>query len=108
MKIKIVYVAVVGLALGILSQTSAMADEYKTYYKVLSTEAVIPTKTDCVPIERALSFPVVVERTSTMSALIDGTQRTVLVEETTALPVELERTSIAKPHHWPISFGVWP
>lgn len=107
MKNKIAYVMVAGLALGILSQTCAMAEDCK-YYKVLETQSSLPTKIDSVPVERALTFPVVIERTSTMSAVIDGTSRPILLEETTTLPVALERTSIAKPHHWPLSFGVWP
>ncbi|MBX9721450.1 MAG: hypothetical protein K2X81_08660 [Candidatus Obscuribacterales bacterium] len=107
MKNNIVYVMVAGLAIGILSQASAQADDLK-YYKVLSTQSALPTKTDYVPIERAMTFPVVIERTSTMQAVINGTSRPILLEETTSLPVALERTTVAKPHHWPFTFGVWP
>jgi hypothetical protein len=88
-------------------QTMAVAHG-SCYYKVLSSPTSLNSQTDIVPQERALSYPIVIERTSTMSAVIEGSSRKVLLEETTALPVCLERTSIAKPHHWPISFGVWP
>ncbi len=104
---KLAYVMVAGLAISIFSQASAIASDL-TYYKVLSTQSSLPTLVDTVPIERAMSFPVVIERTSTMSAVINGTSRPVLVEEITSLPVALERTSVAKPHHWPLSFGVCP
>lgn len=104
---KIVYVMIAGLAIGILSQSSAMADD-KTYYKVLSTQSSLCTKADTVPIEKAMSFPVVIERTSSMSADINGKSTPVILEETTLLPVALEKTTTARPHHLPFSFGVWP
>lgn len=106
MKNTIISVMVAGLAFCTLSQ-NALADDSK-YFKVLSAQTAIPDKTDTVPVEKAMTFPVVIERTSTMSALINGTTTPVLLEETTRLPVMLERTTVVKPHHWPLSFGVWP
>lgn len=107
MKNRIIYVVMAAAVIGLLPTMSAQADD-APYYKLLSTQCVIPTRTDNVPMERALSFPIVVERTSEMSVMINGAATPVLLEETTALPVQLERTSVAKPHHWPLSFGVWP
>jgi len=107
MKTKIPFALLAGLAIPMLCQTVAIAHG-TSYYKVLSSPTVLTSQTDIVPQELALSYPVVIERSSTMSAVIEGRSRPILVEETTALPVTLERTTIAKPHHWPLSFGVWP
>jgi len=106
MKNKIVYLVAAGIALSTCS-SAVMANDEAKYFKVLSAQTALPEKADVLPIDRVMSFPVVVEKTSSMSAVIDGKSTPVLVEETTALPVMLERTSVAKPHHWPISFGVW-
>jgi hypothetical protein len=105
MKNKITYVLMAGLAMSMLS-SAAMADDCK-YFKVISAQSALPQLNDVVPAERVLTFPIVVERTSTMSAVIAGKTTPVLVEETTALPAMLERTTVVKPHHWPLSFGVW-
>ncbi len=106
MKNKIVYLVAAGIACSMFS-SAAMANDECKYFKVISAQTALPTKADILPIDKVLTFPVVVERTSTMSAVIAGKTTPVLVEETTALPAMLERTTVAKRHHWPISFGVW-
>lgn len=104
---KIIYTVIAGLTLGLILPLSAQAETPK-YYKILSAQTALPVKGDVAPIEeKVLTFPVVVERTSTSSADINGKRRTVLLEETAAMPVVLERTTMEKPHHWPLSFGSW-
>jgi len=106
MKNKIVFFIAAGIALGALAP-SAMAKDCK-YFKVVSAQTALIEKVDTVPIEKTLSFPVTVERTSMTSAEINGKATPVLLEEVTSLPVMLEKTTVVKPHHWPLSFGVWP
>jgi len=103
MKSRLILFVVAGLALSV---PSAFAKD--CYFKVLSPQTPMAEKADFVPIEKTLTFPIVIERASTITTDIAGRPTKVLLEETTALPVMLERTSVAKPHHWPISFGVWP
>jgi hypothetical protein len=102
MQNKVVYVMIAGLATGLLSTLSpnAVAGD-KAYFAVLSPEAVMPGRLDTVSrtIETTTSYPVVIEKA--------GTTTTVL-ETARLMPVMIERTTVAKPHHLPFSFGVWP
>jgi hypothetical protein len=105
MKVQIMAAA---LAVGMLSVVSqaAMAKD-KCYFAVLSNPTPILQNSNrsieagrTVPllVETTTSAPVVIERTNTMSIVIDGTRTAPL----------LEKTSAAKPHRLPFSFGVWP
>ncbi len=100
MQSKLAYLMMAGLAVGILSTASpkAVAGD-NAYFAVLTPKQAIPMRTDTVSrtIETVTSFPVVVERNGRMTTVIEGA----------AMPVLLERTSVAKPHRWPFSFGVW-
>jgi len=104
MKSKIVYVMTAGMAvsmmIGVVQQAMAYGNK-KPYFAVISPETPILQKEGRVyrPIETSTSLPVLIEKTNTMS---------VLVEEVCRPPAMLERTTVARPHHWPISFGVWP
>lgn len=106
MKNKIIYTLIAGLAIGFIPMTSASADDEVKYYKVLSAQTALPVKPDIVPMQRVLTFPVVVEKTTATTTTINGQTRQVLIQETTPLPVVLERTTTVKPHRF-LSFGVW-
>jgi hypothetical protein len=102
MQSRVVYIMIAGLAVCMLSTLSsrAIAGD-KCYFRVLSPEAAMPTRLDnrSRTIETVTSYPAVIERTSTNFALIEGTN---------LMPMLLEKTTAAKPHHLPFSFGVWP
>jgi hypothetical protein len=102
MQPKVVYVMIAGLAFGSLSAFApqALASD-NTYFKVLSPKSAMCVKSDSVSrtIETTTSYPVLIERTGAGSTLIEGAA---------LMPVMLEKTTVAKPHHLPFSFGVWP
>lgn len=99
MQSKMVYVMMAGLAVGMLSTmcSKATAND-NSCFAVLSPKTAIPVRLDSVsrPVETSISYPVVIERNGTMIA------------GTSLMPVMLERTTVAKRHHLPFSFGVWP
>jgi hypothetical protein len=104
MKSKIVYVMTAGMAVGMMIGVSQQAMAYgnkKPYFAIISPETPIMQREDRVyrPIETSSSLPVLIEKTNTMSVLVEGVSRP---------PAMLERTSVARPHHWPFSIGVWP
>ncbi|MBA3994917.1 MAG: hypothetical protein C0469_15460 [Cyanobacteria bacterium DS2.3.42] len=100
MQSKLAYLMMAGLAAGILSTASpkAVAGD-NAYFAVLAPKQAIPMRLDTLSrtIETTTSFPVVV----------GSGKMTTVIEGATLIPVMLERTSVAKPHKWPFSFGVW-
>lgn len=98
---RVAYVMIAGLAVGIFSTMSpnAVAGD-KHYFAVLEPQTAIPTKVDTVyrTIETTTSYPVVIEGATTQTIL----------NRRSLMPEMLERTTVAKPHHLPFSFGVWP
>jgi hypothetical protein len=102
MQPKVVYVTIAALAFGSLSALSPQAwAGDNTYFKVLTPKTEMRVKSDSVTrtVETSTSYPVMIAR--------DGHESTIL-EGATLMPVMLEKTSVAKPHHLPFSFGVWP
>src|SRR5579885_985218 len=102
MKNRIIYAVIAGLAftaLGTVSQEAVAGDN--TYFKMLSPLTAITQRrilSPCSTVETTISSPVVIERTTSISTVVLGT---------TCTPMMLEKTTVAKPHHF-LSFGVWP
>ncbi len=103
MQSKLAYLMIAGLATGILGTAAPKAEANdKPYFAILAPAQTIPMRSDSAyrTIETVTSYPVVFENTNGMT--------TTVIEGTSLRPVLLERTSVAKPHHLPFSFGVWP
>jgi hypothetical protein len=91
------YIMIAALAVSILSVSPKAVAGDNSYFAVLSPKSAMLVKSDSASrtIEITTSYPVLIERTGGMYT-------------TTLAPLMLERTSVAKPHHLPFSFGVWP
>jgi len=102
MKNRITYAVVAGMALaaiGAVSQAAIAGDT--TYFRVLSPLTPITQRSVI------MSGPSI-ETTVGSSVVIDKTVSTAtVVTPANCTPVMLERTSVARPHHF-LSFGVWP
>lgn len=101
MRNRIFYATVAGLAfaaLGTVSQKAVAEDN--CYFQLTSPLTAIPESTRLMDttVETTLSFPVVMERTGSTTAVVVGT---------TLKPVLIERTTVVKPPRF-LSFGVWP
>lgn len=99
MKNRIVYAVIAALAftaLGAMSQ-KAVADD-NSDFRVLSPLTPVTQRSALLPrtLEMTISSPVVIETYS------NGVTRGL-----TTKPMMLEKTSVAKRHHF-LSFGVWP
>lgn len=101
MKAGFVYMMVAGLATGAFASSSlpAQADDY---FAVLSPRQAMAERSDNVlrVMDRTVSSPVIIEREGMSSVMLVGTS--------TSTPIMIEKTTVARPHHWPFSFGVWP
>lgn len=101
MQNRIVYAAVGGLALVALGAVTQVACAEDTDFRLIAPLTAIPENTSVMPrtVERVVTAPIVIEATTSNGTLVRGM---------TVMPVMLERTSVARRHHFPFCFGVWP
>jgi hypothetical protein len=104
MQSKLAMLVIVGLATGIMGTTTQKAEAGdRSYYAILAPTQTIPMRADALyrTVDVVTSYPVVLDSS-------DRRTTSTFIEGTSLRPVMLERTSVAKPHHLPFSFGVWP